>query len=1181
MMGGSVGIGTTTPGTLLDVSGGSIRTDSQLISTVTTGTAPLSVTSTTLVANLNVDSLDSLDSTDFLRSNADDTYEGGSTLTFTGSADFNGDLTITDQVVVLDAATYSTLDLTGDLRVMATGDDDDYIYFNTATNAAALLWEGYSATNDPGFRVNTSTNEIEYRDEDAAGWTTLDSMSSTDRAKYDIVVDVDGGGDYTNLQTAIDNASAGDSIFIAPGTYTNSGNFAVDLELKLFGAGAGATIISGATGAATITVNVDVDNVEIHDMEITNSGSANTDHGIYLEQWNGSDNTVLNNLEISGGYEGIRNEGGDQVTITNNYIHDVNYGAIYIWEAPNSIIEGNIINNTEWDAIVVNQTSDYTVVSNNTVTDWLSTRYCIDTYSNTHVSIIGNTCNGTANSLGGIYINQAQDTAVSGNTIDDATGDGILLANSANSNRTTITGNVITDNGGDGIDLGGSSVYDITVVGNTILGNSGSAINNNTGNGNKVYANNTSATSETFSILNTSSDTTLTINNPDGSNVANLTLEGDLTVSGGDMIGGGGAQIDLGEAVSGDIQIYANDTDDYIYFNTATNAAAIFWEGYGATNDPGIRVNTSTNRLEYRDEDVAGWVTFDSLAGGASFWTDEGTALTPAGDEDIRLEDGDWIGVGSGANQPYLTFDDTGDYFEMMGGSVGIGTTAPGALLDVSGGSIRTDSQLISTVTTGTAPLSVTSTTLVANLNVDSLDSLDSTDFLRSNADDTYEGGSTLTFTGSADFNGDLTITDQVVVLDAATYSALDLTGDLRVMATGDDDDYIYFNTATDSAAIFWEGYGATNDPGIRVNTSTNRLEYRDEDVAGWTTLDSLAGGFWTDGGTYLTPTGGEDVQLGDGDWIGVGSGANQPYLTFDDTSDYFEFMGGNVGIGLTNPGGTLDVLDATSAQLRLSHTASSVYGEFQVDGSGNLIVTTTGSSVTLSGDALSTGGNITSGGDLTISGDDIYDSGSNQIFSFDGSGGIDSIADLTGAGRRSKTIMISPEYAGGTLTAFYGSGTDSSTTGSMIADAEPAADVLRTYYDWKSTESTLNYYTVAVRIRLPQDFDAWEGTDALQIDINTESTSSANNLVSIYVYNSDDTPGTAVTTSTANTSDTGDVWKTISIDDSALITGGAPYWDAAGEKGVIYLRMGSKDDTADGYFARIGDIKLNYLSKW
>ncbi|GMR19001.1 MAG: hypothetical protein BMS9Abin34_125 [Patescibacteria group bacterium] len=90
---GRVGIGTATPGVALDVAGGSIRTDSQLISTVVTGTAPLSIASTSLVTNLNVDSLDSLDSTQLLRSDASDNYTTGTlTLDVGATLDINGNM---------------------------------------------------------------------------------------------------------------------------------------------------------------------------------------------------------------------------------------------------------------------------------------------------------------------------------------------------------------------------------------------------------------------------------------------------------------------------------------------------------------------------------------------------------------------------------------------------------------------------------------------------------------------------------------------------------------------------------------------------------------------------------------------------------------------------------------------------------------------------------------------------------------------------------------------------------------------------------------------------------------------------------------------------------------------------------------------------------------------------------
>lgn len=112
------------------------------------------------------------------------------------------------------------------------------------------------------------------------------------------------------------------------------------------------------------------------------------------------------------------------------------------------------------------------------------------------------------------------------------------------------------------------------------------------------------------------------------------------------------------------------------------------------------------------------------------------------------------IAVIGASNTKLRLFDITHSYLEIIGdsgrlsftnqnigttilidynGNVGIGTTSPSQKLDVAGGAIRTDNQLISTVATGTAPLAVSSTTLVSNLNADSVDGLHSTNIARGN----------------------------------------------------------------------------------------------------------------------------------------------------------------------------------------------------------------------------------------------------------------------------------------------------------------------------------------------------------------------------------------------------------------------------------------------------------------
>ncbi len=188
---------------------------------------------------------------------------------------------------------------------------------------------------------------------------------------------------------------------------------------------------------------------------------------------------------------------------------------------------------------------------------------------------------------------------------------------------------------------------------------------------------------------------------------------------------------------------------------------------------------------------------------------------------------------------------------------------------------------------------------------------------------------------------------------------------------------------------------------------------------------------------------------------------------------------------------------------------------------------------------------------------------GSNS-FTFD----VDSGPSYTGTARPTREFTLSPEYPGAVLTPFYGAGTDTNITGTMISDAEttPATNI-RSYYSWERSSATQHFYTVAVRVTLPQDFSAWATSNAVVISYITESATSTNSDVDVRVYL--EGSGTVDASSTDNTSVT---WTTVSFNSADL-----DLWNAAGETAVIYLRLGSQS----GNYARVGDIVLTYLSNF
>jgi|GEM_PF-5674987 hypothetical protein len=210
--------------------------------------------------------------------------------------------------------------------------------------------------------------------------------------------------------------------------------------------------------------------------------------------------------------------------------------------------------------------------------------------------------------------------------------------------------------------------------------------------------------------------------NFDSSNNATYPVNDSFTYSNGNFLGnvaGAGAlnitnstvnswisgNVGIGNASQGasKFSVFGNASIGSTYFSSAAPA-----DGLIVAGNVGIGITNPGTKLSVAGQIIA----------------NEGNPYSGAGYSFIG-EGGYDTGMFSTGDGVLDLWSNNVNTMNIRSGSVGIGTTAPGAKLDVSGGSIRTSNQLISTVAAGTAPLAVTSNTVVTNLNADLLDGID------------------------------------------------------------------------------------------------------------------------------------------------------------------------------------------------------------------------------------------------------------------------------------------------------------------------------------------------------------------------------------------------------------------------------------------------------------------------
>ncbi len=201
-----------------------------------------------------------------------------------------------------------------------------------------------------------------------------------------------GGGNYTKIQDAIDNASSGDTIYVYSGTYNE--NVIVNVSINLTGENKDNTTIDGSKNGNTVTITADW--VNLSEFTIQNGGEEEDDAGLRVESnYTNITNNIIKDCDASG----LFLEGANNNTIFNNTFTNITYtSTIFLWNssAYNNISKNNITN-CGCGICIGNGSHHNNVMDNDIVNNSYGVYLWINTTSNNSIyrnSIINTTHNG-------------------------------------------------------------------------------------------------------------------------------------------------------------------------------------------------------------------------------------------------------------------------------------------------------------------------------------------------------------------------------------------------------------------------------------------------------------------------------------------------------------------------------------------------------------------------------------------------------------------------------------------------------------------------------------------------------------------------------------------------------------------------------------------------------------------
>lgn len=648
--------------------------------------------------------------------------------------------------------------------------------------------------------------------------------------------------------------------------------------------------------------------------------------------------------------------------------------------------------------------------------------------------------------------------------------------------------------------------------------------------------------------------------------------------------------------------IFYNTTDNVLRSCTAVDTWTVVRDG-GDSQTLDTLDSTQFARSDTSDNYTSGTMTYDA---GTTLAVDgtldvNGAVTFGDGGDDIAIDSNDWDISSAGVISGLTGLTSTGaiNFSSASSFRIAQGASTPGTCTE--GEQFYNTSGNTLNLCTATDTWEILQTSGGADANT--LDGLDSLQFVRADTSDsytsgtmTYDAGTTLDVDGVFDASG----ATRMAIDQGASNPGTCTEGDIFYNTT---DDILRMCTATDTWSIVRDGGDATTLDTVD-STQILRSDTSDSFTSGTLTLDAgttlSVDGTLDINGAVTFGDGGDDISIDSNDWdissAGVASG-----FTGLTTTGVVDFSGvsrmaldqstsnpgtcteGDIHYNITDNGTYVCTATNTWTQLGAGTDADTLdtldSTQFlRSDGSDNY---TSGTLTFNAGTSFVTEGVLDANGqvDLGDNGDtvsinssdwDITTTGTITGVAIDADGAGNSITNIENAdikagaaidfsklATRTKTLALSPEYAGGVFRA-----DGSNNSGTFVTNYDGSN--YHNYYDWTTSQPTLEDYDIIIRAQLPDDFVSWQA-NPITFEYRTQDGTTTNNKLDIVLVDTAQaTAGLTGNTALANAS-----WTTYTSSDD--ISGGT--WTAGSWftiKVTVYALNGGK-------FADAGEIKLQY----